>query len=162
VRLPFSTPRPVPEPLRVIVNRATDRQERQRYRSARTLHARAGRLAAGEADAGRAAGPAPGPPAQRRRVAGVARWGQRAARLALMERGRTDELAEVLLDDVALAFELLRAVNTAQVRGGQVSGNGPVLTIRRSIAMIGLDGVRRVALALRELARAPCLNAPAR
>jgi hypothetical protein len=62
---------------------------------------------------------------------------ERAARLALMERGRNDELAEVLLDDVALAFELLRAVNTAQVRGAQVSGNGPVLTIRRTVAMIG-------------------------
>ena len=48
VRLPWTTPHPIAEPLRAIVNRATDRQERQRYRSARTLRARAGRLAAGE------------------------------------------------------------------------------------------------------------------
>jgi serine/threonine protein kinase len=34
VRLPWSTPMPVPEVLRAISNRATDRQERQRYRSA--------------------------------------------------------------------------------------------------------------------------------
>jgi eukaryotic-like serine/threonine-protein kinase len=35
------------------------------------------------------------------------------------------------------------------VRGAQVSGVGPVLTVRRAIAMMGLDGVRRAALALR-------------
>jgi len=40
-------------------------------------------------------------------------------------------------------------VNTAQVRGAQVAGSGPVLTVRRAIAMLGLDGVRRAALALR-------------
>ncbi len=150
VRLPFATPWPIPEPLRVIVNRATDRQERQRYHSARTLsRALEGWLQADESSHGgplsmlqdrlRAQGVLPGSPG----------GAERAARLALMERGRTDELAEVLLDDVALAFELLRAVNTAQVRGAQLSGSGPVLTIRRSIAMIGLEGVRRVALALR-------------
>jgi len=37
VRLPWVTPQPVPEALRVIVNRATANQERQRYLSARTL-----------------------------------------------------------------------------------------------------------------------------
>jgi eukaryotic-like serine/threonine-protein kinase len=55
----------------------------------------------------------------------------------------------VVLEDLALSFELLRLVNTAQVRGGQISGNGPVLTVRRAIAMLGLEGVRRAALALR-------------
>lgn len=150
VRLAFATPRPIPEPLRVIVNRATDRQERQRYRNARTLaRALEGWLQVDGAQDG-------GPLAlllDRIRVAGVlpASPGaaERAARLASMVRGRTDELAEVLLDDVALSFELLRAVNTAMVRGSQLAGNGAVLTVRRSIAMIGLDGVRRVAMALR-------------
>ena len=37
VRVPWSTAHPIPEALRAIVNRATDRQERQRYRNARTL-----------------------------------------------------------------------------------------------------------------------------
>jgi eukaryotic-like serine/threonine-protein kinase len=74
----------------------------------------------------------------------------RAARLALMEREHTEELAQVVLRDPALSFELLKSVNSAQVRGTQVSGNGPVLTVRRAIAMIGLDGVRRSALALRD------------
>ncbi|MBK7059520.1 MAG: HDOD domain-containing protein [Rubrivivax sp.] len=151
VRLPFNTPRPVPEALRVIINRATDRQERQRYRNARTL----GRALEGwlQVDSGNQGGPL-ALLLDRMRIVGVlpASPGaaERAARLAMMDKNRTDELAAVLLDDIALAFELLRAVNTAQLRGGQVSGNGPVLTVRRAIAMLGLDGVRRVALALRE------------
>jgi eukaryotic-like serine/threonine-protein kinase len=150
LRLAWDTAQPVPEPLRAIVNRATDRQERQRYRNARTLQrALEGWLKVDAASDGgplallhdriRAAGVLPSSP-------GAA---QRAARLALMDRQRTHELAEVVLQDVALAFELLRAVNVAQVRGAQVSGSGPVLTVRRAIAMLGLDGVRRSALTLR-------------
>ena len=150
IRLPFTTGQPVPDALRAIVNRATDRQERQRYRNARTLlRALQGWL---KTDADGGAGPLallldrlhvvgllPASP-------GVA---DRAARLALMERERTIELAGIVLQDLALTFEMLRAVNTAQVRGGQVAGAGPVLTIRRAIAMLGLDGVRRAALSLR-------------
>jgi len=150
VRLPWAGMHPVAEPLRAIVNRATDRQERQRYRNARTfLHALEGWLKTESAAGGgvlgllsdklRAAGVLPASPGA----------GARAARLALMERERTNELAEVVLEDLALSFELLRAVNTAQVRGAQLSGSGPVLTVRRAIAMIGLDGVRRAALTLR-------------
>lgn len=37
VRLPWTTARPIPEALRAIANRATDRQQRQRYHSAHTL-----------------------------------------------------------------------------------------------------------------------------
>ncbi len=150
LRLPFTTPRPIPEPLRIIVNRATDRQERHRYHNARTLmRALEGWL---QVDGSNQNGPL-ALLLDRMRTAGVlpAAPGaaERAARLTLMEKGRTDELAEVLLEDVALAFELLRVVNTAQVRGAQVSGNGPILTVRRAIALLGLEGVRRTALALR-------------
>lgn len=150
VRLPWSTPRPVPDALRAIANRATDRQERQRYRSARTLvHALEGFL---RTDAASGAGPLellmdrlgsvgvlPASPG----------GAERAAQLALMERKRTDELAAVVLLDTALSFELIRLVNTAVVRGAQVAGVGPVLTVRRAVAMLGVDGVRRAALALR-------------
>jgi eukaryotic-like serine/threonine-protein kinase len=150
LRLPWDLPRPVPEALRVIANRATDRQPRQRYRNARTL-ARAieGWL---EADSNQ------GQDAHAQLIERVRQIGAlpalpgaaaRAARLALMEREHTEELAQVVLRDPALSFELLRAVNSAQVRGTQVSGNGPVLTVRRAIAMVGLDGVRRSALGLR-------------
>jgi eukaryotic-like serine/threonine-protein kinase len=150
VRLPWTTPQPVSDALRAIVNRATDRQERQRYRSARTfLRALDGWLQAeGSADAGPLA-----LLADRLRTAGVLPTqpgvGQQAARLALMERERTMELAEVVLQDLALAFEMLRLVNSAQVRNAQAAGSGPVLTMRRAIAMLGLDSVRRAALAIR-------------
>lgn len=151
VRLPWSTPQPIPEALRAIANRATDRQERQRYRSIRTLiHALDGWLRAeGAVDGGGAlallldrlntVGLLPGSPT------GV----ERAARLATMESQRTVDLAEVVLEDLALSFELLRAVNAAAARGLQLGGSGPVLTIRRAIAMLGMDGVRRAANALR-------------
>ncbi|MDE2277359.1 MAG: HDOD domain-containing protein, partial [Burkholderiales bacterium] len=151
VRVPWATASPVADPLRAIANRATDRQERQRYRNGRTLlRALEGWLRT-EADAG-------GGPlallADRLRQVGVLPSSPgaaaRAARLAMMERERTNELAEVVLEDLALSFEMLRLVNTAQVRGAQVSGSGPILTVRRAIAMMGLDGVRRAALALRD------------
>jgi HD-like signal output (HDOD) protein len=151
VRLPWTLSQPLAEPLRAIVNRATDRQERQRYRNARTLLRAlegwlqvdadaSGGLLALLSDRLHSAGVLPALPG----------GASRAARLALMERERTNELADVVLEDLALSFELLRLVNSAHVRGSQVSGAGPVLTVRRSIAMLGLDGVRRAALALRE------------
>jgi len=148
--LPRLTPQPVPEPLRIIVNRATSSQPRLRYRSARALlHAVDGWRRAHESENG-------GPVAELLdRVATLGHLpalpdvAARAARLALMERGRTHEMAEIILRDMALSFELLRNVNSAQVRGMQVSGSGPVLTVRRSIAMLGLKGVRNAALALR-------------
>jgi non-specific serine/threonine protein kinase len=151
VRLPWSTGRPIPEPLRVIANRSTDRQQRQRYHNARTF-ARALEgwyRADAQADGGplallldrlRQIGPLPSMPGSSRR----------AARLALMERERTNELAEIVMQDPALTFELLRLVNTAQVRGAMVSGSGPVLTVRRAISLLGMDGVRRAALGLRD------------
>jgi eukaryotic-like serine/threonine-protein kinase len=150
VRLPWSTVHQIPEALRAIVNRSTDRQERQRYRNARTFaHAIEGWLST-------QAGQGGGPLAQlsdRIRANGVLPavpgGAARAARLALMERERTNELAEIVLQDTALAFEMIRMVNSAQVRSAMAVGSGPVLTVRRSIAMLGLDGVRRAALSLR-------------
>lgn len=150
VRLPWTTPQPVSDALRAIANRATDRQERQRYRSARSfLRALDGWL---QTEASAEAGPL-ALLADRLRTAGVLPTqpgvGQQALRLALMEREGTRELAEVVLQDLALAFEMLRLVNSAQVRNAQAVGSGPVLTMRRAIAMLGLDSVRRAALAIR-------------
>jgi HD-like signal output (HDOD) protein len=150
VRLPWSTPLPVPEVLRAIANRTTDRQPRQRYRSARGMQrALDGWLQVEGASGGgplallldrlHSVGALPSSPGS----------AAREARLARMDRERTNELAEVVLQDLALAFELLRWVNSAQVRGALAAGSGPVLTIRRAIAMLGLDGVRRAALGLR-------------
>jgi len=150
VRLPWSLPRPVVEPLRVIVNRATDRQERQRYASARSLlRALEGWLHSDEQKSGGplsllmqrldANGLLPSMPGAAERV----------ARLALLDGGRTHDLAEVVLEDPALAFEMLRSVNLARARTGLRGGGEPVLAVRRAIAMLGLEGVRRNALALR-------------
>ena len=151
VRLPWTTVHTLSEPLRTIVNRSTDRQERQRYRSARTLlRALEGWL---QTDAESGGGPM-ALLADRLRINGALPSSPgasaRAARLALMEGQRTIELAQVVLQDLALSFELLRLVNSAQVRGAQLTGSGPVLTVRRAIAMLGMDGVRRAALALRD------------
>jgi non-specific serine/threonine protein kinase len=150
LRLPWDVPRVVPDALRTIANRATDRQTRQRYRSARTL----ARALEGWLDhESRQGQDAHAALIERVRELGVlpAMPGAaaRAARLAMMERHHTDELAQLVMQDAALTLELLRAVNSAQVRGTQVSGNGPVLTVRRAIAMVGLEGVRRSALAMR-------------
>jgi non-specific serine/threonine protein kinase len=40
---------------------------------------------------------------------------------------------------MALSFELLRRLNTAQVQVTQIAGNGPVLTLRRVVELIGIE-----------------------
>jgi non-specific serine/threonine protein kinase len=150
VRLPWAVPRPIPDPLRAIVNRATDRQVRHRYRNARTLQrALEGWIKTNSEQDG-------GPLAlllDRLRTVGVLPTmpgaAETVAHLALMDGGRTSELADAVLGDMALTFELMRLVNSAQVHGAAVSTDGPVLMLRRAIAMLGLEGVRRAALSLR-------------
>jgi HD-like signal output (HDOD) protein len=150
VRLPWTLPRPIPDPLRAIVNRATDRQVRQRYRNARTLQrALEGWL---KTLAVKDGGPL-GPVLERLRTVGVlpAQPGgaERIAHLTLMEQCRTNELADLVLADIALSFELLRAANGSAARRTRLASEGPVLLLRRAVAMLGLDGVRRCALGLR-------------
>lgn len=150
VRLPWTTPHPIPEALRAIANRTTASQARQRYLNARTLlQALDGWRTAEAQDTG-------GPLAlllDRMRTIGhlpaMPGVGGRVARLTAKEGQRTDEMAEQILQDMALSFELLRQVNSAQVQGTQVAGNGPVLTIRRAIALVGLNGIRQAASTLR-------------
>ena len=150
VRLPRSGVGFITEALRAIVNRSTDRQERQRYRNARTFErALQGWMKAeGEPSGGplnllvdriRSAGLLPSMPGCQ----------ARAARLDRMERQRTIELAEIVLQDVGLSFEILRNVNGPRLRGALGQGSGPILTIRRAIALIGLDGVRQAARVLK-------------
>lgn len=150
VRLTWTTPHPIPEALRAIANRTTSSQERQRYLSARTLlQALDGWRAAEAQDTG-------GPLAlllDRMRTIGhlpaMPGVGGRVARLTAKEGQRTDEMAEQILQDMALSFELLRQVNSVQVQGTQIAGSGPVLTIRRAIALVGLNGIRQAAAQLR-------------
>ena len=150
VRLPWTTPLPIPEALRAIANRCTASQERLRYQSARTLlGALSGWL---EAQADEGAGPLVllldrlGTVGHLPALPGLA---ARVARVTSLESQRTDEIADQVLEDMALSFELLRTLNSAQVQGTQVQGNGPVLTLRRIISLIGVNGVRLAANTLR-------------
>ena len=150
VRLPWSTPLPIPEALRAIANRATSGQERLRYQNARTLlGALAGWLDAQAQDGG---GPL-GLLVDRLRTVGhlpaLPGLALRVARITGLESQRTDQIADQVLDDMALSFELLRTLNSAQVQGTQIQGNGPVLTLRRIISLIGVNGVRLAANSLR-------------
>ena len=150
LRLPWTTPVPVPEALRAIANRATAPQERLRYRAARTLHGALANWLASEAqDNG-------GPIAQlldRLHTVGhlpaLPGLAARVARVVDLEAQRTDEIASQILPDLALSFELLRTLNSATVRGTQIAANGPVLTLRRVVALIGVNGVRKAANGLR-------------
>ena len=150
VRLPWTTPHPIAEPLRAIANRSTSGQVRLRYRNARTfLGALTGWLEATAEDEG-------GPVAlllDRLRTVGhlpaLPGLATRVQRITSIESKRTDEIARHLLPDMALSFELLRTYNSARVQGTQIPGNGPVLTLRRVVALIGVDGVREAANSLR-------------
>ncbi len=150
VRLPWSVPRPVPEALRAIVNRATSAQERQRYLNARTLlrALRGWRDIEGNDNGGplallldrlRTVGHLPAMPGAGRRV----------AKLAASDRQRTDELAREILQDMALSFEMLRQVNSNLTQGPQGPGSPVVITVRRAVALMGIDGIRRACNALR-------------
>ncbi len=151
MRLPFATAHPIAEPLRAIANRATDRQERQRYRNARTLLQA---LEGWQATDGGASGGTLAVLTERVRHGGVMPSSPgaaaRAVRLARMAQQHNSEMAEVVLDDPALSFELLRQVNAVSARNGRMGAGDPVLTMRRAIAMLGLEGVRRAALAMRD------------
>ena len=151
VRLPWGTPRPVPEALRAIVNRSTSSQERQRYLNARTLlralqgwreveaHESNGPLAL-LLDRLRTVGHFPAMP-------GV---GRRVAQIAASEGKRTDELADQILQDMGLSLELLRQVNSTLMQASQGAGAPAVITVRRAVALLGVDGVRRASTSLRQ------------
>ena len=111
VRLPWTTPHPIAEPLRAIANRSTSAQVRLRYRNARTfLGALTGWLEATAEDEG-------GPVAlllDRLRTVGhlpaLPGLATRVQRVTAIESQRTDEIARHLLPDMALSFELLRTL----------------------------------------------------
>jgi len=150
LRLPWTTPLPLPEALRAIANRATAPQERLRYRAARTLLGALSNWLASEAQG------SGGPVAlllDRLHTVGhlpaLPGLSARVARVVDLEAQRTDEIASQILPDFALSFELLRTLNSATVQGTQIAANGPVLTLRRVVALIGINGVRKAASGLR-------------
>lgn len=144
VRLPWTTPHPVPETLRAIVNRATDRQHRQRYLNARTLlNALLGWIKTNAEDTGgplallldrlNAVGTLPGRPHTERAL--IATLSQ--------ETLRVDDFVDIIVKNPALCWEMLRSVNVASYRSQTVDDG--VTTLSRAIMLLGQQGLRKVA-----------------
>lgn len=148
VRLPWNTPQPVAETLRAIVNRATDRQYRQRYLNARTLiSALQGWV---KANSQESAGPLAlimdrletvgHLPSRLRDMGSI-------VKVFTREELRVDDMVNQIVLDPALAWELLRAVNTARY---QMGGNeDPSSSLSRAIVLLGQQGLRKVCGTLR-------------
>jgi non-specific serine/threonine protein kinase len=150
LRLPPAAEMSLPTGLRVICNRATDRREANRYRSARTL------LTAVEGWLDARAGNGKGFLVEVRdklRTGGGFPISEEAreafARIETLLDERTSAVAELLLDDLAVAVEVLRTINAAQQRDERRAGSSSVLTLQRAVAMLGLRGVRRVATGMK-------------
>lgn len=74
-------------------------------------------------------------------------------RLQALSQSETDSLqtlCDEILQDVALTQKLLRVVNTAHYRR---AGSDPISTISRAVSVIGVAGVRNIALSLMLLDR---------
>lgn len=150
VRLGWSTPQPVSDALRAICNRATATEPRSRYLGARSLErALQGWLDAQAGSDGvlsllldrlSSVGHLPALPGLSRRIATV----------TAMEQQRLHEMTDLILEDAALAFELLRQVNAAHLAASAAGhGFGAVVTVRRAVQLIGVQGLRRTAAGLR-------------
>jgi non-specific serine/threonine protein kinase len=148
VRLPWTTPHPVSETLRAIVNRATDRQHRQRYLGARTLlSALQGWIKTHSEESGgplsllldrlNTVGAMPGRPSTERAL---------MASLSA-ETLRVDDLVDVIVQNPALVWELLRTVNAASYRS--TGSDEGVTTLSRAVLLLGQSGIRKVASAVR-------------
>lgn len=148
VRLPWSATQPVPDTLRAIVNRSTDRQQRQRYLNARTLLAALqGWIKTNEQESG-------GPLAlllDRLNTVGSLpsrpRMGQAFNQSLGRDNLRVDDIVDVIAKDPGLVWELLRSVNTVRFQTG--ISDDRVTTITRSVVLMGQLGLRNVASALR-------------
>ena len=150
-RLPRLLRQPVPDALRVIADRATANEPRQRYLNARTLLTALDGWRQGDAGAGggplawlldriRSAGFLPASPGTAASV----------RHLLQADGGHAAMLASRLLTDPALTIELLRRAHRMQLRSGrQAAGDEPVLALSRAVALLGTDGVRQAAADLR-------------
>jgi len=148
VRLGWETPHPIPDPLRAICNRATDRQARQRYHLARSFwRALDGWRQAAAYDDG---GPVVLLLDKLQRIGhlpttttGIHRFTAGSG----LEAQHASALSELVLKDMALSLELLRRVNNALKQSGHAGET--ILNMQRAIQMLGLDGVQLAANALK-------------
>lgn len=150
LKLPSNLVTSVPEPLRAILHRATSATSFHRYPHARAFAIAIEGWLKGDSPSGdgivkglldkiRADGLLPAAIESRDRMTS----------LRQMENETTAEMAELLLGDLAIGLELLRVVNNSSQPDARNGGADGVLTLRRAVAMLGLEGVRRSALALR-------------
>ena len=144
LRLPLQTPTPVPESLRLIINRATDPHPQRRY-----LHARSFERVLGNwhqtqllddngfdsilAERIRRGGHLPARPM----------LGQRVTQIANMEQQRLNTVVDVLLEDIGLSLAMLRAANSADTSAA--AADEAVITVNRAMQLMGTSGLRRVA-----------------
>ncbi|RZL39427.1 MAG: HDOD domain-containing protein [Rubrivivax sp.] len=148
VRLGWETSHPIPDPLRAICNRATDRQLRQRYHLARSfLRALDGWRQAAAHDDG-------GPVVllldklQRQGHLPTTTTGMhRFTASSGLEAQHASALSDLVLKDMALSLELVRRVNNALRQSGHQGET--ILNMQRAIQMIGLDGLQLAANALK-------------
>jgi eukaryotic-like serine/threonine-protein kinase len=149
VRLGFDAGQPVAEALRAICNRATATQPSQRYPNARAM------AKALEAWAENQLNPEGGSVGQL--LERVLRFGAlpvtrpeavRSVRAGGLDRQHSGALAALVLQDLALTFELLRRVNQARIRDGRTA-TGPILNVQRAVAMVGLAELDAAAASLR-------------
>ncbi|MGA0609228.1 protein kinase domain-containing protein [Caldimonas sp. KR1-144] len=153
--LPPSTPQPVDDALRAIVNRCLAHDAAARFRDAGELHAA---LLAWLTPSAVTASDAPDAAPK----AGVLEFllrrmrhksdfpalsdaVSRIQRVANAENESLGSLAAEILKDVALTHKLLRLVNTASYSH---AGGGTISTVSRAVALIGFAGIRNLALSL--------------
>lgn len=148
VRLGWETPHPIPDPLRAICNRATDRQLRQRYHLARSFwRALDGWRQAAAYDDG---GPVVLLLDKLQRIGHLPTTTTGLHRFTAgsgLEAKHASALSELALKDMALSLELVRRVNHALKQNGHQGET--VLNLQRAIQMLGLDGLQLAANALK-------------
>ena len=148
VRLGWETPHPIPEPLRAICNRATDRQLRQRYHLARSfLRALDGWRQAASYDDG---GPIVLLLDKLQRIGHLPTTTSGMHRFTAgsgLEAQHASALSDLVLKDMALSLELVRRVNNSLKQAGH-QGEA-ILNMQRAIQMIGLDGLQLAANTLK-------------
>lgn len=147
VRLPWNTPQPVPETLRAICNRATDKQQRQRYLNARTL------LSALEGWRKTNSQGSSGPiDLLMDRLNSVGHLPSRSRdsnamlKVLLNDELKLDDMVDRLVLDPALSWELLRVVNTVRYQNGN---DEVACSLSRAIMLLGQQGLRKVCGSLR-------------
>jgi len=148
VRLGWETPHSIPDPLRAICNRATDRQARQRYHLARSFwRALDGWRQAAAYDSG---GPIVLLMDKLQRIGHLPTTTSGLHRFTAgsgLEAQHASALSEYVLKDMALTLELVRRVNNALKQNGHQGET--ILNVQRAVQLIGLDGLQYAANSLK-------------